>query len=94
MAKGIDIISGFNVKSNTLLDQRNAKNTIAEMNAMENVADGLPCFCLEDKTIYIYYDGQWNPYNAGGGDSGAFTYKFNIALTGDDNNEDTYLIRT
>lgn len=93
MAKGIDIAGGFNVKSNTLIDNRNAKKTFVEIEAIENVADGLHCFCLEDETMYIYYNDMWNPYSAGSGSS-TFTYGFNIMLAGDTNDENEYLIRT
>jgi len=58
MKKGTDILAGFNVKSATLIDSRECKNTIADRDAIETVTDGLKCFVLEDETLYIYYNEQ------------------------------------
>ena len=92
MKNGIPIISGFDVKSEIILDSRNFKSTIAERDEIQNCTDGLFCFVLEDTTLYFYYGGQWNPYRSSG--SGAFTYNFTLNLTGDQNSAENYLIRT
>lgn len=90
---GINIISGFNVKSNTPVDSRMVANTIIKMNSIENVYDGLLVFCLEDDILYVYKNGQFDPYISGSSNS-SFTYNFDFQLSSDEYNMEHYLIRT
>ena len=89
--RGIDIISGFNVKSEDPIDNRFVCNTLEEMNNMENAYDGLICYNKEDKTFYARQYGVFSEWKGGG--NNAFTYTFSLQLAGDKNSEESYLIR-
>lgn len=89
--KGIDILAGFNVKSESPIDVRSVCETLDELETMQNVYDGLIVACLEDRNVYVRFDGEFVRLGSAG--SGAFTYSFNINLSGDENSENDYLIR-
>lgn len=93
MMKGIDIISGFNVKSASPIDVRMVAETREEMNSIENTFEGLIVVCLEDKKIYLYLNGKFEEYS-GSVSNNAFTYEFNFKLSNDANSIENYLIRT
>lgn len=82
MGKGIDIMTGFSVKSATPIDDRSTKKTLAEMYAIKTVYEGLQCFCQETKVSYIYTNGAW--------DDKAFG---TTGLATDTKTTDEYLIR-
>ena len=88
--RGIDEISGFNVKSSDPIDNRIVCDTLDEMYNMKNAYDGLLVANKEDKSIYVRFDGQFEKIKTG---SSAFTYTFSLTLAGDENTEESYLIR-
>lgn len=88
--RGIDIISGFNVKSSDPIDNRIVCNTLDEMYNMENAFDGIIVSNIEDETVYVRFNGQFQKLKTG---SSAFTYTFSLSLAGDENSEESYLIR-
>ena len=88
--RGIDIISGFNVKSSDPIDNRIVCNTLNEMYNMENAFDGIIVSNIEDETVYVRFNGQFQKLKTG---SSAFTYAFSLSLAGDENSEESYLIR-
>ena len=55
--RGIDIISGFNVKSSDPIDNRIVCNTLDEMYNMENAFDGIIVSNIEDETVYVRFNG-------------------------------------
>ena len=92
MAKhGIDILSGFKVKSDTPIDIRSVCDTIDELETIENAYDGLIVSCKEDNNVYVRFNGEFKKLGSAG--SGAFTYSFTLNLSGDENSENDYLIR-
>lgn len=93
MKKGTDIIAGFNVKSNTPIDNRIVCETIDEMNNLKTAYDGLIVSCIEDSNIYVRFNGVFSKWG-GASQNQAFTYKFSLGLSKDENNENDYLIRT
>ena len=88
--RGIDVISGFNVKSNDPIDNRFVCETLEEMFNMQNAYDGLLVANKEYQSIYIRFNGQFEKWKTG---SSAFTYTFSLTLAGDENTEESYLIR-
>ena len=73
MMKGIDIISGFNVKSASPIDTRMVAETREEMNSIENMFEGLIVVCLEDKKIYLYLNGKFEEYSGSVSNNTALT---------------------
>jgi hypothetical protein len=92
MAKqGIEIIAGFDVKSESPIDVRTLCETVDELDTIENAYDGLIVACKEDENVYVRFNGGFKKLGSAG--SGAFTYSFTLNLSGDTNTENDYLTR-
>lgn len=90
--KGIPILTGFEVKTANPLDVKSVVKTLDELHALKGTYDGMRVSCLQDKTVYVMWNGVFEPLK-GGTTSGEFTYAFPFALDKDIKTEEDYLIR-
>lgn len=90
--KGIEILSGFKVKSNTPIDERFVRDTFEELEEIENKYEGMITVCREDKTVYVYLDGTFLPIGSSTSNN-QFTYSFDFKLASDENLAENYIIR-
>ena len=61
IGKGIPISTGFDLNSQSPLDNRTIFKTIAERDSLPsiNLYEGLECFVEDTKIKYQYLNGQW-----------------------------------
>ena len=61
IGKGISISTGFDLNSQSPLDNRTIFKTIAERDSLPNINlyEGLECFIEDTKVKYQYLNGQW-----------------------------------
>lgn len=62
IGKGIKLSTGFDLNSQSPLDNRTIFETIEERDSLPNINlyEGLECFIKNTKQKYVYTDGQWN----------------------------------
>ena len=67
IGKGIKLSTGFDLNSQSPLDNREVFETIEERNALPsiNLYEGLTCYVKETKENYQYIDGNWTIKNGG-----------------------------
>lgn len=90
MKQGIKVISGFDVRSASPIDGRLVCETLEEMNNLDTAYDGMIVSCLEDSTIYVRFNGVFEPWKTR---SSSFTYSLPLTLSAGEGNENDYLIR-
>ena len=63
IGKGIKLSTGFDLNSQSPLDNRTIFETIEERDSLPNINlyEGLECFIKNTKQKYVYINGQWNP---------------------------------
>ena len=63
IGRGIKLSTGFDLNSQSPLDNRTTFETIEERDSLPNINlyEGLECFIKNTKQKYVYTDGQWNP---------------------------------
>ena len=63
IGRGIKLSTGFDLNSQSPLDNRTIFETIEERDSLPNINlyEGLECFIKNTKQKYVYRDGQWNP---------------------------------
>lgn len=68
IGKGIKLSTGFDLNSQSPLDNREVFETIAERDSLPsiNLYEGLMCYVKETKENYQYVDGIWSVFNSGG----------------------------
>lgn len=69
IGKGIKISTGFDLNSQSPLDNREVFETIEERDSLPsiNLYEGLMCYVKETKKNYQYVDGTWSVFNSGDG---------------------------
>ena len=67
IGKGIKLSTGFDLNSQSPLDNREVFETIEERDALPNINlyEGLTCYVKETKENYQYIDGNWTIKNGG-----------------------------
>ena len=67
IGKGIKLSTGFDLNSQSPLDNREVFETIEERDALPsiNLYEGLTCYVKETKENYQYIDGNWTIKNGG-----------------------------
>ena len=67
IGKGIKLSTGFDLNSQSPLDNREVFETIEERDALPNINlyEGLTCYVKETKENYQYIDGNWTIKNSG-----------------------------
>ena len=62
IGRGIKLSTGFDLNSQSPLDNRTIFETIEERDSLPNINlyEGLECFIKNTKQKYVYIDGQWN----------------------------------
>ena len=62
IGKGIKLSTGFDLNSQSPLDNRTIFETIEERDSLPNINlyEGLECFIKNTKQKYVYINGQWN----------------------------------
>ena len=67
LGKGIKLSTGFDLNSQSPLDNREVFETIEERDALPsiNLYEGLTCYVKETKENYQYIDGNWTIKNGG-----------------------------
>ena len=67
IGKGIPFSTGFDLNSQSPLDNREVFETIEERDALPsiNLYEGLTCYVKETKENYQYIDGNWTIKNGG-----------------------------
>ena len=67
IGKGIKLSTGFDLNSQSPLDNREVFETIEERDALPsiNLYEGLTCYVKETKENYQYIDGNWTIKNSG-----------------------------
>ena len=67
IGKGIKLSTGFDLNSQSPLDNREVFETIEERDALPsiNLYEGLTCYVKETKENYQYIDGKWTIKNGG-----------------------------
>ena len=67
IGKGIKLSTGFDLNSQSPLDNREVFETIEERDALPNIKlyEGLTCYVKETKENYQYIDGNWTIKNGG-----------------------------
>ena len=67
IGKGIKLSTGFDLNSQSPLDNREVFDTIEERDALPsiNLYEGLTCYVKETKENYQYIDGNWTIKNGG-----------------------------
>ena len=67
IGKGIKLSTGFDLNSQSPLDNREVFETIEERDALPsiNLYEGLTCYVKETKKNYQYIDGDWTIKNGG-----------------------------
>ena len=67
IGKGIKLSTGFDLNSQSPLDNREVFETIEERDALPNINlyEGLTCYVKETKENYQYIDGNWTIQNSG-----------------------------
>ena len=65
IGKGIKLSTGFDLNSQSPLDNREVFETIEERDALPNINlyEGLTCYVKETKENYQYIDGNWTIKN-------------------------------
>lgn len=69
IGKGIKLSTGFDLNSQSPLDNREVFETIEERDSLPsiNLYEGLMCYVKETKKNYQYVDGIWSVFNSGDG---------------------------
>lgn len=67
IGKGIKLSTGFDLNSQSPLDNREVFETIEERDALPNINlyEGLTCYVKETKENYQYIDGNWTTKSGG-----------------------------